>query len=277
MVSLILLLSLAKTPVLSVSPGTVRAGGVVLLVVENAVEAPIGTLGDDELTFVACGKSYCALVPVALTSSEKSMPAQIEVEGQLGAVVLEGTVEVVAGVFAKRKLSVSSQFVRPSARQRQQQVNDQAAFDEAFGQDFTPLQFVDDFLLPRAASITAPFGDARVLNGVTKSRHFGIDLDGAVGDSIFAAQRGTVVMVRKCFTSGDTIVLDHGGRVFSAYFHLSSFSVRMGDVVRRGQLLGRVGNSGRVTGPHLHFGVKVDGRWVDPLSLIQVPFRSRIR
>ena len=89
----------------------------------------------------------------------------------------------------------------------------------------------------------------------------------------YAANDGEVVMVRDCFASGNTVLVHHGGRLFTAYFHMSKFEVKEGQKVKRGELLGLVGKTGRVTGPHLHFGVKLDGRWVNAESLLRLSMK----
>ena len=112
-----------------------------------------------------------------------------------------------------------------------------------------------------------------MFNGKQKSQHYGMDLDGSTGDPIYAANDGEVVMVRDCFGSGNTVVLHHGARLFTAYFHMSKFETKPGAKVKRGQLIGLVGKTGRVTGPHLHFGAKIDGKWVNPLSVLALDFQ----
>jgi murein DD-endopeptidase MepM/ murein hydrolase activator NlpD len=86
---------------------------------------------------------------------------------------------------------------------------------------------------------------------------------GASGD-------GEVVLARDCYMTGQTLVVWHGATLFTAYFHLSHMEVKVGNPVRRGQVIGRVGSTGRSTGPHLHWGVKVDGLWVDPRSAMRL-------
>jgi len=125
--------------------------------------------------------------------------------------------------------------------------------------------------------MTAPFGDLRLFNGKAQSQHFGLDLDGRVGDPIEAANDGAVVMVRPCYASGNTVIVDHGGGLYTMYFHLSHFEVKEGQKVARGQLLGLVGRTGRVTGPHLHFSVKVDGLYVDGATVLGLPFAELLR
>src|SRR5690606_28296371 len=113
-----------------------------------------------------------------------------------------------------------------------------------------------------------------VFNGSLASVHYGLDLRGAVGAPIHAANAGVVVMVRDCFTSGNTVIVDHGAGLYTLYFHLSRFDVTEGQRVERGQLLGAVGSTGRVTGPHLHWSVHVDGRYVDPQRLLELALDS---
>lgn len=132
-------------------------------------------------------------------------------------------------------------------------------------------------LRPRFTSV---YGVRRVFNGQTKSRHYGLDLKGRVGDPVRAVFEGKVVLASDRYFSGGTVVLDHGGGLFSLYFHLSKRRVREGDLVRAGERIGAVGSSGRVTGPHLHLSIAVRaeplakdgpvrGLYVDPAPVLE--------
>jgi murein DD-endopeptidase MepM/ murein hydrolase activator NlpD len=123
------------------------------------------------------------------------------------------------------------------------------------------------FVLPRPSRITSRFGTARVYNGEVQSRHLGTDFAGAIGSPVRAAGRGRVALVADFYLAGRAIYLDHGGGVVTAYFHLSKAEVRQGQIVNAGQLIGRVGHSGRVTGPHLHWVARYGTISVDPMSL----------
>jgi murein DD-endopeptidase MepM/ murein hydrolase activator NlpD len=126
------------------------------------------------------------------------------------------------------------------------------------------------FQLPRSSRVTSRFGAARVYNGEVKTRHTGTDFAGAVGAPVRAAGRGVVAMVADFYLAGRAIYLDHGGGLVTAYFHLSRADVVEGDTVVAGQLLGGVGQSGRVTGPHLHWVARYGTISVDPMSLLQL-------
>jgi murein DD-endopeptidase MepM/ murein hydrolase activator NlpD len=107
-----------------------------------------------------------------------------------------------------------------------------------------------------------------VFNGQVTSRHLGVDFEGTVGDTVRAANRGVVALVDTFFLAGMLVYVDHGAGVVTGYFHLSQPLVAAGDTVERGQPIGLVGRSGRVTGPHLHWAARYGALTVNPLDLI---------
>jgi murein DD-endopeptidase MepM/ murein hydrolase activator NlpD len=121
---------------------------------------------------------------------------------------------------------------------------------------------------PRPFDVTAEFGQERVFNGELQSRHTGLDLRGQVGTPVRASGRGRVVLAEDLYFSGNGVILDHGLGVYSGYFHLSEILVSEGEVVEAGDLIGRAGATGRVTGPHLHWSLWVDGVGQDAGSLL---------
>lgn len=126
------------------------------------------------------------------------------------------------------------------------------------------------FSPPRRADITSPYGTRRVLNGETQSRHMGLDYDGVTGDPVRATNRGVVILVGDFFYNGTCVYLAHGAGLITSYLHLSAAHVAVGDTVVRGQLIGSVGATGRVTGPHLHWSVLYGRLSVDPMSLLNL-------
>lgn len=262
---------------LRVQPGTAYPGDAVLVTItdaESVTEAPQGRLGKAELTFLPFHAGWQALVGLPVEASAGTQPLEIELKLGSGdqKELLSGSLEVLAPNFRHRQLTVSKKFTSPSKKDLLWQARDQRAFNEAFDRDFEPFLFAHDFARPRNAPTSAPFGDLRLFNKKKQSQHQGADIDGETGDPIYAANDGEVVMVRGCWGSGNTVLLHHGGRLFTAYFHMSKFEVKEGDNVKQGQLLGLVGKTGRVTGPHLHWGAKLDGRWINPESLLGLEF-----
>ena len=131
------------------------------------------------------------------------------------------------------------------------------------------------FRLPRRSRITSSYGTAREYNGQITSRHLGTDFAGAVGAPVAAAARGVVALVADFYLAGRAVYLDHGEGLVTGYFHLSRSEVARGDTVAAGQTIGRVGRSGRVTGPHLHWIARYGTITVDPMSLVALPVEPR--
>jgi murein DD-endopeptidase MepM/ murein hydrolase activator NlpD len=258
----------AATPSLELIPASVKPGDPVLLVVHGLEGVPEGTVGSLSTEFYRHGDTAEALVGIPVEEE----PGLLRVKVTAGAVTLDGGLEVVPPEFPERKLTVASKFVKIPKAARARIKADQAAYQKAWATPFRPRTFGDNFEKPRDAVITAHFGDKRTLNGKKTTQHFGLDLDGSTGDEIRAANDGRVVMVRDCYTSGNTVLVEHGAGLITSYFHMSKFLVKPGQEVKRGELLGLVGKTGRVTGPHLHFGAHIGTLWVNPQALLALPF-----
>jgi murein DD-endopeptidase MepM/ murein hydrolase activator NlpD len=169
----------------------------------------------------------------------------------------------------REKLSVDSRFSRPDAAARARLAKESAmAMAVSRGAHETPRLWTDPFVRPRQSRITSQFGSGRVFNGELKSRHLGLDLAGAKGDPVRAANRGVVRLIGHFSLAGNCIYIDHGEGLVTAYFHLSHVAVAEGDTVARGQRIGSVGATGRVTGPHLHWVARYGGITIDPLSVV---------
>ena len=123
---------------------------------------------------------------------------------------------------------------------------------------------------PVAESANSSFGTRSVFNGEPRSPHAGTDFLSPAGTPIAAPAAGRIVGARELFFTGNTVIIDHGLGVFSMLAHLSRIDVHEGDAVQAGDILGLVGATGRVTGPHLHWAVRLNGTRVDPLSLLAV-------
>jgi len=136
----------------------------------------------------------------------------------------------------------------------------------------TPRLWHEPFVRPRSSAVTGRFGVARVFNGVLRSRHLGVDFAGRRGAPVQAANRGVVALVADLYLSGTTVLIDHGAGLVTGYLHLSRALVAVGDTVGRGQLIGYVGASGRVTGPHLHWLAAYGRITFDPLGLVGLDF-----
>jgi murein DD-endopeptidase MepM/ murein hydrolase activator NlpD len=180
-------------------------------------------------------------------------------------------VTVRKGRFATEKLQVEKQFVEPSPEQIKRADEERQKLRDIFDR-VTPERLWDGkFRIPVDGVTTGSnFGKRRILNGNPGSPHSGVDLPGATGTLVHAAQRGRVVLAADLFFSGNTVVVDHGLGIYTFYGHLSEIDVKPGDAVETGAVLGKVGATGRVTGPHLHWGLTVERARVNPLLLVRL-------
>jgi len=134
----------------------------------------------------------------------------------------------------------------------------------------TPALWTEPFIRPRPSRITSGFGSGRLFNGRLASSHGGVDFAGQPGDPVRAANRGVVALVDNFFLAGNVVYIDHGDGVVTGYFHLTQATVAVGDTVERGQQIGIVGATGRVTGPHLHWSARYGEHTFDPMGLIEL-------
>ena len=126
------------------------------------------------------------------------------------------------------------------------------------------------FSTPLENSVSTAFGTKRIINEKKISVHRGLDITGQEGEDVKAANRGRVVLTEELFFGGNTVIIDHGYGIYTIYMHLSKFNVKVDNIVSKGEVIGFVGSSGRTSGPHLHFGVKISNISANPISLLQL-------
>lgn len=193
--------------------------------------------------------------PVSVHDVERGVPAHAT------------DLRVRARRFPARRLRVSPQFVDPSPSDLERILRDAAALKTLFA-GLTPRRWDGAFAAPVAARATSNFGTRSIFNGQPRSPHAGVDYRARAGTPVVAPAAGRIVMADDLFFTGNTLVVDHGLGLFSLFAHLETMTVKPGDLVDRGAIVGRVGITGRTTGPHLHWGIRLNGARVDPLSLL---------
>ena len=183
----------------------------------------------------------------------------------------KAVVEVRKGHFAIERLHVAEEFVQPNPEQLARAEEEAKRLHEIFDHVTPERLWQGKFRLPLDHVTTGGnFGKRRILNGQPRSPHSGVDFPAAMGTPVHAAQSGQVVLAEELFFSGNTIVVDHGLGIYTFYGHLSEISVKDGNKVEAGAILGKVGATGRVTGPHLHWGVTVGRARVNGLDLVKL-------
>jgi len=181
------------------------------------------------------------------------------------------TLEVKEGHFATENLTVKKQFVEPNPEQEARAEAETKRLREIYGR-VTPQRLWDGpFRMPLDGDVRGSnFGKRRVLNGHPGSPHSGVDFPAPTGTLVHAAQKGRVVLAEDLFFSGNTVIVDHGLGIYTLYCHFSEIDAKVGDEVAAGTVLGKVGATGRVTGPHLHWGLEVQRARVNALDLLTV-------
>src|SRR5687767_14615488 len=272
----------SQAPRIDVVPARPSPGALVRLSLKLPVNADSviwirGSMAGEPLHFIEAGDhTWRALGAVPVDGTDK-VSARAIIERASGALdTVRTTLRIPAleevSVTGSPQLAVSSRFTRPLDAATQARIARENALARSVGSRAhdSPPRWTGSFLQPRTSRVTSRFGTGRAFNGAVASRHLGVDFAGAVGAPIKAANRGVVALVDTFFLAGRVIYIDHGAGVVTGYFHLSEPLVSVGDTVTRGQLIGRVGSTGRVTGPHLHWTARYGTQTVDPLDLIEL-------
>jgi murein DD-endopeptidase MepM/ murein hydrolase activator NlpD len=176
---------------------------------------------------------------------------------------------ITAGHFVIEKLTVDEKFVQPNPEDLKRGEQEGQRLREIYAGRTPEKYWNGPFLFPVAGPRQGTnFGTRRILNGEPRSPHGGLDIRAGTGTPVHASQRGRVALAEELYYAGNTVVLDHGMGIYTFYCHLSKIDVREGDLVDAGALLGLVGATGRVTGPHLHWALEVNEARVNPLQIL---------
>jgi len=180
------------------------------------------------------------------------------------------TVTVLSKDHGTRRITVPKEMVELDTETLARVRKETKAVKEVLARSTANTLWWGSWKRPVPGIVISPFGCRNIVNGMERSPHSGVDLRAPAGTPVKVTNRGVVVLAANHFFSGKSIIIDHGGGIHSMYFHLSRISVEVGAVVEKGDLIGLTGSSGRVTGPHLHFGIRLDGRRINPLKLIEI-------
>jgi murein DD-endopeptidase MepM/ murein hydrolase activator NlpD len=179
-------------------------------------------------------------------------------------------VDVGPASFTSGTANVAENYVQPDEAGRKQIAADEIAKTRAYAHSALKPLWSGNFAPPVSAKPTPSFGESRILNEEKSSLHRGTDYPVKEGTPVLAANSGTVVLAKEMFYEGQCVIVDHGQKFFTIYMHLSKTDVNVGDKVEKGKRLGLSGATGRVTGPHVHFGVRWNGAYLDPVELVNL-------
>jgi hypothetical protein len=217
------------------------------------------------------GGAYEGLAGVDLSTKPGGYGMKVTAAREGGPTVTKNLlIKVEKTDFAVQKLTLPRSMVELDPKTLERVNRESKKLKALFGGVREVRLWKGAFSRPVEGEVTTGFGLRRVINGQRKSPHTGVDLRADEGTPVVACNGGVVVAVGDFFFSGKSIILDHGGGLYSMYFHLSEIGVKEGGRVHTGDFLGRVGSTGRSTGPHLHWGMILRGARVDPLSFLRL-------
>lgn len=237
---------------------------------ESGLQSVTARWQDHSVPFVRRDSTWFAVLGVDLDVAAGDYPAVVELHYEGGnSARRTQTIEVRSKDFPTTELTVAPKYVELSPED-QERASRESREIAAIYATLTPESYwAEPFVVPiPGVAGGRNFGHRRVFNGQPRAPHSGADLRAATGTEIRAANAGRIVLAKDLFFSGNAVFIDHGLGVYSTYLHLSEIDVAPGQRVARGERIGLAGATGRVTGPHLHWGARVLDARVDPFSLL---------
>jgi murein DD-endopeptidase MepM/ murein hydrolase activator NlpD len=249
-----------------VIPSEIHNGDAFLVKVKDTETFPEASFKGRRLFFNKCGDGcYMAIGAVGL----KTSPGTYRIIVKDGKERSKVSLNVKAAKFSVLRITLPEKkvFLSPEDLERAEQEEKRLM---SIWQKISEKFWEGSFIYPLENELSTQFGTKRIINKKKISIHGGLDIRGKEGDEIRASNKGKVVLAEGLFFGGNTVILDHGQGIFTVYMHLSGFNVKQGDDVSRGDIIGFVGSTGRSSGPHLHFGVKVFDISVNPVTFLKL-------
>lgn len=221
---------------------------------------------DEQIKIQKKGKLGQAVIIASYFSDSNPFTCQLKENDQ---VLAEYFLKVENREYKAEMLRVDPKRIKLSAKDQKRADAEQVVLNKLYSESPDYIYFKVPFKEPMNNVVTSVYGIKRVYNKQKKGQHLGIDYRAIIGDKVPSTNAGKVVFADDLFYTGWTVIIDHGLDIFSVYGHLSKTLVKTGDLIERGQILGLSGNTGRTSGPHLHWGVKVQGQYIDGFFMIE--------
>jgi murein DD-endopeptidase MepM/ murein hydrolase activator NlpD len=257
----------------TVEPRAVRPGDVVVLTVSAAHDISavrVEAFGREFTGFAVDPRTWRVLVGIDLETAPRTYSLAVEATEPSQVARIAHRLVVTPRQFRTRRLTVDEAFVNPPPEAQDRIARETAELNDLWAHSSTSKLWTSPFVRPVPDPANSAFGTRSILNGQPRSPHSGADFNSATGTPIKSPSGGRVVLAGDRYYTGNTVMIDHGLGLFSLFAHLSEIQVKLGDTVNAGDIVGKVGATGRVTGPHLHWSVRLNGARVDPLSLLAV-------
>ena len=217
---------------------------------------------------------YIGLIGIDMQDEPGTYELSVEVKQGEQAKQLSFNVQVAKEKFAVEHLKLPKDKVDLDEKSTARWKAEQQLVREALAENSRLKLWRSNFVEPVSGKRTGIFGSVRIMNGQARNPHNGEDIGAPMGADVAATNDGIVRITVDHIFSGKGVFVDHGLGFYTMYFHLSEVLVKDGDLVTAGQVIGKVGATGRATGPHLHWGVKLNGARVNPYALLDLPFKN---
>jgi murein DD-endopeptidase MepM/ murein hydrolase activator NlpD len=217
---------------------------------------------------------YIGLIGIDMQDEPGTYELSVEVKQGEQAKQLSFNVQVAKENFAVEHLKLPKDKVDLDEKSTARWKAEQALVKQALAENSRLKLWRSNFVEPVSGKRTGIFGSVRIMNGQARNPHNGEDIGAPMGADVAATNDGIVRITVDHIFSGKGVFVDHGLGFYTMYFHLSEILVKDGDLVTAGQIIGKVGATGRATGPHLHWGVKLNGARVNPYALLDLPFKN---
>jgi murein DD-endopeptidase MepM/ murein hydrolase activator NlpD len=276
--ALALMISAEATAEISITAAarSIRPGELVVLTIRpgrQTTSVSARAFHRDLVPYAVNASTWRVLVGIDL--AVKPGTHRVVVESEPGAERATHPLVVKPRTFRRRTLKVDPAFVTPPPEAVERIEREAAELERVWAGSAPERLWAGAFGRPVPQPANSAFGTYSVFNGEPRSQHAGADFASPAGTPIKAPSAGRIVLASERYFSGNTVVIDHGLGLFSFFGHLSVIGVRKGDDVKAGDVVGEVGATGRVTGPHLHWSVRAGGARIDPLSLLSVLGKPR--
>jgi len=218
-------------------------------------------------------KKYRVFIPVDYYSKKQKENVQVRYKSNNNLIKKNFEIEITNGKYKQNEIiKVSKGKVTLSNKNKTRSQKEYNTVYKNVYSKITPydLTLNHPFQNPINSKITSNYGNARIYNGKTKSYHTGTDYRAKIGTNIYATNNGIIALTMNRFYLGNVIYIDHGRGAFSYYSHMDSFDIKQGQKVKKGQLIGTSGKTGRITGPHLHYALRLYNTTVDPLQYTEL-------
>ncbi len=253
---------------LKLNKTTLKQGEILIIKTDLSSTISKITFNNNTYKFRSTKDTKISLIPI----SYWVIPGQYTLNFFTNKQTFNKNIKVISGDFVNSYLEVNKdqkEKIEPEKEETiQKKKEDQQLINKARSSSPSQKLWNNDFIWPVKGEISTDFGATRYVNGKLQNRHSGLDIASPNGTAVEATNSGIVKLAHNLLITGNTIIIDHGWNVYSAYSHLSQINVNIGEQVDRGQKIGEIGSTGFSTGPHLHWTIKVYSEYVNPKSVV---------